>query len=253
MAFKADNPYRDPDMSGGSLSIGIADVREIIRQLAYAPVEGGKRVVIFRETERMTEEAQNALLKSMEEPPSHTLFILTTHRPTALLPTVRSRSRTLYFRPLPDDVVVNYLKKEGLAADEEMDVARLSRGSLKRALDIAEGGVPGRDEAVRILSWAVEGRRREALAWAAEFTFKSSGVMLIEARTVIDELLTLTRDVAAIQSGNTENLMNPDRADMLLDVGQKAPVGAGLKALQAVTDASDGNRLELKLLVVSCE
>ncbi len=239
LAFKADNPYRDPEISEStrSLSIGIADVREIIQQLAYAPVEGGERVVIFREAERMTEEAQNALLKSMEEPPHHTLFILTTHRPAALLPTVRSRCRTIFFRPLPAEVVARFLNKEGVAPGKEMDVARLSRGSLKRAFDIAEGGVPGREEAIRVLSWAVESRRREALAWAAGFTFKSSGITLLEARTVIDELLTLTRDVAAIQSGDTEKLMNPDMADMLLDVGRKAPQGAGLKALEAVADA----------------
>ncbi len=239
LAFKADNPYRDPEISEStrSLSIGIADVREIIQQLAYAPVEGGERVVIFREAERMTEEAQNALLKSMEEPPHHTLFILTTHRPAALLPTVRSRCRTIFFRPLPAEVVARFLNKEGVEPGKEMDVARLSRGSLKRAFDIAEGGVPGREEAIRVLSWAVESRRREALAWAAGFTFKSSGITLLEARTVIDELLTLTRDVAAIQSGDTEKLMNPDMADMLLDVGRKAPQGAGLKALEAVADA----------------
>jgi len=239
LAFKADNPYRNPEISEStrSLSIGIADVREIIQQLAYAPVEGGKRVVIFREAERMTEDAQNALLKSIEEPPLHTLFILTTHRPAALLPTVRSRSRTLFFKPLQAEVVARFLKEGGVAPGKEMDMARLSRGSLKRALEIAEGGVPGREEAIRILAWAVEGRKREALAWAAGFTFKSSGIMLIEARTVIDELLTLARDVAAIQNGDAEKLMNPDMADMLLDVGRKAPQDAGLKALEAVANA----------------
>jgi DNA polymerase-3 subunit delta' len=237
LAFKADNPYRDPEISTGSLSIGIADVREIIPQLAYAPVEGGKRVVIFRESERMTEEAQNALLKSMEEPPPHTIFILTTHRPNALLPTVRSRSRIVHFRPLKAEEISYYLREHGIASGDEMNVAQLARGSLKRAICIAEGGVPGREEAIRLLSWAVEGRNREALAWAAVYTFKTSGVMLTEARSVLEELLSLARDVAVVQSGGKVALMNPDRADMLRDVGRRAPDGAGLQALEAVADA----------------
>ena len=237
LAFKADNPYRDPEITSGGLSIGIADIREIVRQLAYAPVEGGKRVVIFRQSERMTEEAQNALLKSLEEPPPHTLFALTTHRPNALLPTVRSRCRVVGFGPLSSNVIVSYLQERGIASGDELNVAILARGSLKRAISIAEGGVPGREEALQLLSWAVDGQRREALAWAAGYTFKSAGGMRTEARNTLEELLSLMRDVAVIQSGDEPSLLNPDRADLLQRVGRHAPDGAGLGALMAAAEA----------------
>ena len=129
------------------------------------------------------------------------------------------------------------MREHRIASGDEMNVAQLARGSLKRAICIAEGVVPGREEAVRLLSWAVEGRNREALAWAAGYTFKTSGVMLTEARSVLEELLSLARDVAVVQSGGKVALMNPDRADMLRDVGRRAPDGAGLQALEAVADA----------------
>ena len=237
LAFKAENPYRDPEVTGGSLSIGIADVRVIIRQLAYAPVEARMRVAILREAERMTEDAQNALLKSMEEPPPHTLFILTTHRPNALLPTVRSRSRTVCFRALRSEEIASYLREQGIGHGDEVNIAGLAMGSVNRAIQIAEGDVQGREEAIRFLTWAVEGRRREALAWASGYTFKSGGTMLTEARRVLEELLSLVRDVASLQNGVEDRLLNQDMVDVLRNVGRRVPEGAGLHALEAVACA----------------
>ncbi|MFC1545220.1 ATP-binding protein [Gemmatimonadota bacterium] len=237
LAFKAEHPYRDPDISGGNLSIGIADVRAVTRQLAYAPVEGGKRVIIFREAELMREEAQNALLKSLEEPPDHSLFILTTNRPDALLSTVRSRCRTIHFGPLPHDTISAWLRDEGFALSEEFDCAALARGSLKRAVAISEGGVPAREEALQILSWVIDGRSPQAIKWAAGHTFKSGGGAQVNARQVMDELLSLTRDVAVIQAGSDVPLMNPDQEDLLRSIGAGATAGAGIEALEAVIAA----------------
>ncbi len=237
LAFKAENPYRDPEIGGGNLSIGIADVRAVTRQLAYAPVEGDNRVIIFREAELMREEAQNALLKSLEEPPAHTHFILTTNRPDALLSTVRSRCRTVHFGPLPHDTIATWLREEGFSLPEEFDAAALARGSLKRAIAISEGGVPARNEALQILSWVIEGRSPEALKWAAGHTFKSGGGAQITARQILDELLSLTRDVAVIQTGSDIPLMNPDQEELLRSIGAGATVGAGAEALETVIAA----------------
>ncbi len=237
LAFKAENPYRDPEIEGGNLSIGIADVRAVTSQLAYAPVEGRQRVIIFREAELMNEQAQNALLKSLEEPPDHTLIILTTNRPEALLSTVRSRCRTIYFGPLPRDVIATWLEGAGLVMPGGADFAALARGSLKRAIAIAEGGVPAREEALQILSWVIEGRSPEALKWAAAHAFKSGRGAQVTARQVLDELLSLTRDVAVLQAGSEVPLMNPDQEQLLRSVGAGASVGAGVEALEAIITA----------------
>lgn len=237
LEYKAQNPYADPDIPGANLTIGIADVRAVIGQLAYAPVEGGKRVVIFREAEMMTVEAQNALLKSLEEPPAHTHFILTTSRPNRLLPTVRSRCRTAYFGPLPRETITSYLEDQGIGSPDGLDIAALARGSMKRAIEIARGAVPGREEALQLLSWASEGRKRKALAWAADYTFKSGKGAQVVARQVLDELVSLTRDIAVLQAGSGVPLLNPDMAEFLTTVVEKAPGGGPAKALTAVFEA----------------
>jgi len=236
LAWKATHPYRDPVIEGGNLTIGIADVRAEVKKLGMAPVEGGRRVIIFREAEKMTDNAQNALLKSLEEPPAHTLFVLTTDRPQSLLPTVLSRCRTLYFGPLAAPVIAGWLRDRGVASEHE-HLPVLARGSLKRALAIAGGDIPGRQEALQLLQWAAAGERVRALRWAAEHTFRSGQGAQIHARALLGELLSLLRDVAALQSGR-EDLQNPDRSDLLGSLATGIGAGRIEKALAETLQAS---------------
>jgi DNA polymerase-3 subunit delta' len=210
LAFKGEHPWRDPIIEG-SLSIGIADVRAVIAQLAFPPSEGERRVVILREAERMTDEAQNALLKSLEEPPSHTVFILTTHQPERLRPTVRSRCQRVSFGPLPDGVIEDYLKEAGIESPDGTLPPAVARGNLKRAILVAEEGVAGREEALQLLRWAAHGELLQVLDYAAAFTFKSGGSALADARNVLEELVSLTRDLAAMASGGLPHLHNRTR------------------------------------------
>ena len=85
---------------GDNGSIKIDQVREIVDRAAYRPFEGRRRVVIIDEADALVPAAQNALLKTLEEPPPSSVFILVTSRPDVLLPTVRSRCPQLRFRPL---------------------------------------------------------------------------------------------------------------------------------------------------------
>src|SRR5437868_4054634 len=80
---------------GDSGSIKIDRVREIVESAGYRPFEGRRRVVIIDEADALVAGAQNALLKTLEEPPPSSVFILVTSRPDALLPTVRSRCHRL--------------------------------------------------------------------------------------------------------------------------------------------------------------
>jgi len=82
---------------GESGSIKIDQVREIVDRAAYRPFEGRRRVVIVDEADALVPAAQNALLKTLEEPPPSSVFILVTSRPDMLLPTVRSRCIRLWF------------------------------------------------------------------------------------------------------------------------------------------------------------
>lgn len=97
--YLPDNPvveYED------RASILIEQIRALIEHLMHMPVKGSMRVVLILEADKMTDEAANAFLKTLEEPPLDTLFVLTSSRPHFLLPTIRSRCQTIpftYLRP----------------------------------------------------------------------------------------------------------------------------------------------------------
>src|SRR5215471_502663 len=96
---------------GDSGSIKIDQVRDAIDRAAYRPFEGRRRVVIIDGADALVGEAQNALLKTLEEPPPSSIFVLLTARPDLLLPTVRSRGHHLRFGALTEADVAAVLKK----------------------------------------------------------------------------------------------------------------------------------------------
>ncbi|PKM59292.1 MAG: DNA polymerase III subunit delta' [Firmicutes bacterium HGW-Firmicutes-4] len=85
----------------GESSIKISQVREMISELSIKPYSGNWRINIIDGAERMTPEAQNSLLKSLEEPLSYNIFILITSQTQSILPTIRSRCQSYHFQPLP--------------------------------------------------------------------------------------------------------------------------------------------------------
>lgn len=121
--------------------ITINQIREINNFLKYRPLEGEYKVILIKNAEKMNLEASNALLKSLEEPPSYAIFILITENFTQLLPTIVSRSQIVRFRPLPKgtilEVLINWFGFERIVAETLADI---SHGSLGRALKIAEKG-----------------------------------------------------------------------------------------------------------------
>ena len=108
-------------------SIRIAQIREMQRRLTVRPTLGSRRVVIINPADDMERATSNALLKSLEEPPQGTFFLLVTHRPSRLLPTIRSRCRILRFPGLTDAELRTMLQD----AQQE--------GDTSAAIDAAEG------------------------------------------------------------------------------------------------------------------
>jgi DNA polymerase-3 subunit delta' len=116
-------------------SIRVDQVRAMQKRLMTRPTMGDRRVVIINPADDMEVNAANALLKSLEEPPQGTSFILVTHRPARLLPTIRSRCRTLRFPILSDDQLKAMLSASGASDGDQVDVAiRAAEGSYGAAL-----------------------------------------------------------------------------------------------------------------------
>lgn len=152
--------------------IGVDAVRRVIARLSLSAADGGRRVVIVDAADEMNPQSANALLKLLEEPPARTTLFLLAHRPSALLPTIRSRCRVLRLRPLGSEAMAEALGRADGAA-----LAALSGGSVGEALRLAEGGgaalyaeilrllgtMPGMDRAAALgIAEGASGRGAEA-------------------------------------------------------------------------------------------
>ena len=120
-------------------TIKVDQVRQMQRQLAYKPYEGKRRVCILTAADRMAPHIPNTLLKTLEEPPLHTVIILLANNSKFILPTILSRCQSVRFNPLPIDMVSKWLM-EGKPFDEAEAhlLASLSEGSPGKALEIQE-------------------------------------------------------------------------------------------------------------------
>lgn len=116
-------------------NIAVRQIRDMQRRLTTRPTLGSKRAIIIDPADDMEPSASNALLKSLEEPPQGTYFLLVTHRPARLLPTIRSRCRVLRFPPIPDSDLARLLDETGEIDPVARDAAvRAAEGSLGAAM-----------------------------------------------------------------------------------------------------------------------
>jgi DNA polymerase-3 subunit delta' len=145
---------------GDTRFIKIDVIRDLNERVGYRPFEGRRRVVIVDDADALVMPAQNALLKTLEEPPSASIFVLVTAQPDLLLPTVRSRCSHVRFAPLaPDEVAAHLEQAEGLGADEAHALAAMADGSIGVALaSRSDVVIAVRDGARRMLE-QVAGRR----------------------------------------------------------------------------------------------
>jgi len=141
---------------GDSGSIKIEAVREVIREAGRRPFEARRRVVIVNEADALVEQAQHALLKTLEEPPSASIFLLVSSLPDALLPTVRSRCPRLRFGPLaPGEVAAVLVRDHRYTEAEARAAAADAEGSVGRALSAESADlVEARETATRVLQQA---------------------------------------------------------------------------------------------------
>ena len=157
-----------PDGPGGL--IGVEQARALIEEIALLPVEGGERVVLVEAAHRMNEDAQNILLKTLEEPPAGLVIVLAADEDDLLLPTVRSRAARIRLGPVPArEIEALLVETAGVDAAQAARIARLAggrpglaiayarsadaatvRGELSRSLlDLVGKGRPARLAAVR--------------------------------------------------------------------------------------------------------
>lgn len=148
--------------------IVVDDVRKLNKFFGLSATDGGRRIVIVDSADEMNASAANALLKMLEEPPARTTLLLISHQPSRLLPTIRSRCRTLRLSPLNPDDMQAALEQTGTDLPDSPDhLAALAGGSVGDALRlISLGGLEIYAELIAILGTLPRLDRPRALALA---------------------------------------------------------------------------------------
>jgi DNA polymerase III subunit delta' len=197
--------------------IRIDQVRDIQRFCQYAPIEGQHRVVVMDDAHALNRAAQNALLKTLEEPPSRRILILVTSKPFVLLPTVRSRCRRVRFSPLAPSVLASLLEQQGIAPEKASVLAAMSGGSASRALEMNTSNFLNlREKVLAVLTDSGKIGIRERLELAAEIATDRSTV-----RDAIDIALSGIRDLLSVRAGNESlEFINIDLLDRIVSEAQ---------------------------------
>jgi DNA polymerase-3 subunit delta' len=199
------------------LSIGVDEVRELVRRSALAPVGRRWQILIVEDADRLTDQACNALLKAIEEPTDRTVWMLCTPTVDDVLPTIRSRCRLVTLTtPTADDVAAFLTRADGVPDALASYAARASQGHIGRARALAS------DEKTR-------NRRREVVALPRGLT--SLGACMNAAANLVDiakdETSALTERSNARELKELEGLYGDDRKSKA-----SRAYRAGLKELQ---------------------
>ena len=238
-AVHPDVLFVSPSENG---NIKIEPVRDAIDRAQYRPFEGRRRVVIIDDADALISNAQNALLKTLEEPTPSSVFILVTARPDMLLPTVLSRCPQLRFRPLPVADIVSALMARGRSEAEARAVAATAGGSLGQALQMsADELVESRELAQRVLAQAAaqhDPARRVETAQQL-ITKPPSGVTeRDQLATHLRAMAVLLRDVEVLATGADDRaLANADVRPVLERLTNTYRGARGTRAFAAIDRA----------------
>lgn len=208
--FLTVEPLEDekkPD-KGKARVIKIEQIRELQKVLRYT-VDSGRRVAMVDRADSMLVPAQNAFLKTLEEPPGGCVIILVTSQPSALLPTIQSRCHRVNFAPLDHAVISGELiKRHGVEGAEAGLIARLSMGSLAAAFEIADGDFMDTRRMLLDTVTALDPSDRVALLDAAQRLAADSDLI-----GHLDILRTWYRDLVVLAEGRPELMVNYDMED----------------------------------------
>ena len=175
-------------------SLGVDEIREqLCNTMDIKPFSSPYKIYLVPEAEKMTEAAQNALLKTIEEPPEYGIVILMTSNISALLPTIQSRCLTMEFRPLSTAVVESYVKEHCQVPDYQARAsAAFAQGNLGKAMRYAksEDFIERKDHIISLLRHVEQMDLSEMLA-----VIKDLGTRKDEVRDYIDLMVLWYRDV----------------------------------------------------------
>ncbi|MEN6321730.1 MAG: DNA polymerase III subunit delta' [Syntrophaceae bacterium] len=215
--------------------IKVKEIREIQEQMKFRPFEGGKRIIIIRDADRMNIVSANALLKTLEEPSASNILILITSRPYMLPMTILSRCQHLRFNPLQKETVASFLQ-EKLALDNQSSylIALSSGGSIGKAVELNDDSHLAMKEAV--LDIMSQTRMKDPLR-----LLTIAGDLGQERKEIMDRLGILMsgyRDALVYkETGDIDRIINRDYVDIIKSIAECISGRDILNSIKAVDQA----------------
>jgi DNA polymerase-3 subunit delta' len=235
-----------------SREIRVEQIRGLLERISLRGLESRRKVAIVVSAHLMNLQAQNAFLKTLEEPPAETTLILLASATDKLLPTIRSRCSKVYFGPLSIELIAERLQKERkLDAQTAALAAVMAGGSLGRALSLDIDALAARKDIIGTFEALKPGEVGALLRWAEAF-----GASRESAEQALDVLLVWTRDVTLVKAGG-EHLANRDLAELAREVAARQHESAlhrrhallG-KAKALISERNGAPRLQLERMLI---
>lgn len=213
--------------------VSIEQIRDMRQDLALRPLEGRMRVVIIDDAAELNEFGQDALLKTLEEPPPHALLLLVTQTPASLHETIRSRLQPLQFRAVATAEIAAALRARGTKDADALAAAANGKPGLAIRLANDEGGERTARRALEAELFAVVGSGlTDRFAWAADLAEEPDPRKRSEAIDArFDHWSELLRDAAVTARGLEGRPLRPERA------AETAKVAAAIGARELVDAA----------------
>lgn len=238
---------------------GVAEMRALLERVVFRSAGGRHRVYIVDEVHMLTKGASNALLKTLEEPPEHVVFVLATTDPQSVLPTIRSRTQHFEFHLLPTENLAAYLGQIAEHEKVEVDtetlslVARRGAGSVRdalslldQALALGEGSV-GADDVRGLFEATAFGRLADLIERVAQEDVGGVIASLADAlaagaepRQVTDDLLRYLRDVFLVSASGGEARLEvlAEEREQLRAHGEALGGSRVMRAIETLGDAA---------------
>lgn len=217
-------------------NILVDQIRELLKDAYKKPFENGKKVYIVAYGDEMNEQAQNAFLKLLEEPPEYAVFVILAENTESLLLTVRSRCETIKFPPVSMEKIKEILENSYQNIKNADFLARYSGGNIEKAKKLAEeeGFMPLRQGAFELLPKILSNSILESYD-VAEFIENNKE----EAETVLELWQGFLRDIVLIQNGSEKYAVNTDYIDKLINLSGRTEEKKAVTAMAEIIKAQE--------------
>lgn len=237
LLINVDNVDNSPDyinIEPTGSSIKIAQIRELQSDIIIKP-HSKYKIYVINHAEKMTVESQNALLKTLEEPPEYAIIILITNNKESLLPTIKSRCEIIKFLPISIMELKRYLMDRGVEEKRSALLANFSRGSIEKALELSESSDFSimRDDIQKYIQDILDKNMVEILNISSDMDKYKDKVII-----VLDMMINYFRDIMICKDrADKDMLINGDRITFIQNMSSKITYSQVSKIIDIIEEA----------------